>query len=524
MSAPSVLRHTAVVGAFTTLSRALGFVREILMAVYFGTSLAKSAFDVAFRIPNLFRRLFGEGALSAAFVPVFSAALHREGPEAANRLAGRIMTMLALSLLLVTAGAIGAISLVLRTWTLGERAAAVLPLLRVMLPYMFFICMVALCMGILNSHHHFAVPAVTPVVLNLVWIAVLVLACRRSAGTPLERVHALAWGILLAGLLQLLMQIPALLRFGFRPRFSLAWNDPGVRRVLTLMAPAALGMGLTQVNVVIDGVLALAVGKWAPAALTYAERLIYFPLGIFATALGTVLLPTFARQAARDRGEEVVATLNDALCNLLLVMMPAAVGLFVLARPAVDLVFTWRGGLFDPLSAARTTRALLFYAPGLLLFSIYKMFVPAFYAMQDTRTPVRIGMRMVLLNFSLNVVFILTWPAEWKHAGLALATVIASGTNSLVLALILQRRIGTPDWTRVGGVALRVSLAAAVMGGAVRWLHAALAGSAASWKLAPKAVELLSVAGGILGGVLLYGALLLVVCRGELRRVVRWRG
>jgi len=524
MKAHSVLRHTAVVGAFTTLSRALGFVREILMAVYFGTSLAKSAFDVAFRFPNLFRRLFGEGALSAAFVPVFSAALHRDGPEAANRLAGRIMTMLAASLLLVTAGGIAGISLVLHTWTLGERAAAVLPLLRIMLPYLFFICMVALCMGILNSYHHFAVPAVTPVMLNVVWIAVLVLACRRSAGTPLERVHALAWGILLAGMLQLLMQIPALLRFGFRPRFALDWNDPGVRRVLTLMGPAALGMGLTQVNVVIDGVLALAVGRWAPAALTYAERLIYFPLGIFATALSTVLLPTFARQAACNRGRDVVATLNDALCNLLLVMTPAAVGLFVLARPSVDLVFAWRGGLFDALSALRTTRAVLFYAPGLLLFSVYKVFVPAFYAMQDTRTPVRVGMRMVALNLVLNVVFLLTWPAEWKHAGLALATVIASGVNSLVLALILQRRIGRPDWRRIGGVALRVGLAAAVMGGAVTVLHAHLNAFAAARQMAPKAAELLAVAGSVLSGAVLYGALVLVLCRHELRRVVRFRG
>ncbi len=507
-----LLKSTAVVSLGTGVSRILGLVREVLMAHYFGTSLAKSAFDVAFRIPNLFRRLFGEGALSAALVPVLTKTTEGEGREAANRLVGQVMTLMGLVLLAIVALGVLAISLALEHGTWGARVAAVLPLLRVLLPYTFFICMVALCMAILNSHHHFALPAFTPVALNVVWIAVLLtLGSSRPGMTPAERIHLVAWGILIAGVVQLTIQVPGLWRLGLRPQLSFAWSDAKVRRVLLLMGPAALGMGIHQVNFFLDGVLALWAAEWAPAALTFAERLVYLPLGLFATALGTVLLPTFSRQAMHDDPSRMRATFGLALHNLMLVMVPAALGLMVLARPIVDLVYAWQGGEFDARSGLLTARALAFYAPGLIVFSLYKLLVPVFYALEDTRTPVRIGAAMVALNLVLNITFILTWPIEYKHAGLALATVLASGTNCVCLAVILQRRIGPMGWRRLTSGLLRTLLAALGMAWAAMrapaWLQHLGGAAAGEGKLA----QLIGVLGAIAIGMAVYGALLAVL-------------
>lgn len=518
MNNRNLIRSTAVVSAGTGLSRILGLVREIFMARLFGTSLAKSAFDIAFLIPNLFRRLFGEGALSAAFVPVFAESIEKEGVESANRLAGKVMTMLGTALAAIVIGGILLATVSIKFLTLGEKAAAVLPLLRIMLPYMFFICLVAFCMAILNSFHHFAVPAVTPVLLNVVWIVTLIFICPRFGNTPGERIYGAAWGILAAGGIQLLIQVPVLLRFGFRPRASFAWRDEKLIRILLLMGPMALGMGVFQVNLCIDRLLAFMVGTWAPAALTYAERLIYLPLGVFATALGTVLLPTFSRQAAREKKDEIRATLGVALRNLMLVMMPAAIGLLVLAVPVVRLVFA--GGEFGDRSTVLTARALMFYAPGLVVFSLHKVFIPAFYALKDTRTPVRVGLRVVALNFMLNIIFILTWPLEYKHAGLAFATVLAGAVNCLALGRILHQRVGTPGWSRIIRSWIRIFVASLVMGLAVSPTHKFLAGAVTGAGLDAKSGQLLAVAGSIIVGLLVYCGLAALLCRQEVREIL----
>jgi len=493
----------------------LGFVREILMATFFGTSLAKSAFDLGFRIPNLFRRLFGEGALSAAFVPVFSEVLEKEGRVAANNLAGKIATMLATALLSIIAGGLLLITLILKTTVLGEKATAVLPLLRVMLPYMLLICLVALSMGILNSVGHFALPAATPIILNLVWIGSLLFICPFFGDDLNARIYGVAYGILFAGIVQLLAQTPALLKLNVWPRLSFAWSDERVTRVLLLMGPAAIGMGIHQINVVVDGFLALWVAKWAPAALTYAERLIYLPLGLFATALGTVLLPTFSRHAARDDAEHMKETMASSIRGLMLIMMPAAAGLIALAVPIVRLAFEWEGGEFDSESTIVTARALCFYAPGLVVFSLYKILTPAFYALKDTKTPVRIGMWAVLINFALNIAFILTWPSGYKHAGLACATVIASGINCLALAVILTRRIGSPGWKSICLSTLRTLAASALMTCVAFFAHRFLLRLAVELTNKAKLQQLVATSGGIVVAVLAYALIALRLCRTE---------
>ncbi|HOO20512.1 MAG TPA: murein biosynthesis integral membrane protein MurJ [Kiritimatiellia bacterium] len=437
----NVIRFAITVGGFTMLSRVLGMVRDVLTAGVFGTSLAMSSFVVAFRIPNLFRALFGEGALSSAFVPVFMQSRRREGETAAWRLARRVVTLVGAVLLGIVALGIVGMSLWLLRPQVGAEAAAVLPLARIMLPYVFFICMAALAMAVLNSYRLFSVSAFTPALLNITWILAVLFIIPVVRGGPSRQIQALAWTVFAAGAVQLAYQVPSLLRVGWRPGVDTDWHDPRVKQVFLLMGPSALGLAVNQVNVMINSLIALYwVGAWAPSALFYAERLIYFPQGILATALGTVLLPVLSDFAAQRKHDEMRGAIHHGLRTLLFVMTPAAIGLFVLAPAIVQMLF--EHGSFDPKSTVLTARALSFYAPGLMVFCLAKVFVPAFYALQDTRTPVKVGLCAVTLNLTLNIVSALTLPEEWKHAGMAFSTVISEGFNGLVLAALLRRRLG----------------------------------------------------------------------------------
>ncbi len=461
-----VIRFAFAVGGFTMLSRVLGMVRDVLTAGVFGTSLAMSSFVVAFRIPNLFRALFGEGALSSAFVPVFMDSRRNEGEAAAWRLARRVTTLVGVVLLGIVALGIAGMSVALGGAELGEKAAAVLPLARIMLPYVFFICMAALAMAVLNSYRLFSVSAFTPALLNITWILSVLFIVPLVRGGAAAQIRALAWTVFAAGAVQLAYQFPALLRVGWRPGVDADWRDPRVKQVFLLMGPSALGLAVNQVNVMVNSMIALWVGAWAPSALFYAERLIYLPQGILATALGTVLLPVLSDFAAQKKHAEMREAIHHGLRTLLFVMTPAAVGLFVLAAPIVQMLL--EHGSFGPQSTWLTARALSFYAPGLMVFCLAKVFVPAFYALQDTRTPVKIGLCGVALNFALNVTFAQTLPEYWKHAGLAFSTVIAEGFNGLMLAWFLRRRLGPFGLRGILGGLGRALAAAAAMA-AVAW-------------------------------------------------------
>jgi putative peptidoglycan lipid II flippase len=495
-----VIRSAFKVGSFTSLSRVLGLVRDTLTASLFGTSAVMSDFVVAFRLPNLFRALFGEGALSSAFVPVFMATRREEGDASAWLVARKTVTLVAAFLsVLVLLLILGTFALERLNPDLAERAPHLLPLMRVMLPYVVFICLAGLFMAMLNACHQFSLPAFTPSLLNMVWIGFVLLVCPRLGDTPEQQIYGIAAAVFVAGLVQMGVQVPALMRRGFRPGFTWDTSDARVRRVFTLMGPTALGQSVTQVNVMVNTLLARWAAEWAPASLFYAERLLYFPQGLLATAMSTVLLPVFSGHAARGDHAEMRQTLGHSLRTLLFVMIPASIGLLVLAEPIVQMIFGW--GRFDAAAVSHTAVALQFYAPGLMVFCLAKVFVPAFYALQDTRTPFRIGLRAVALNFALNVAFVLTWPHDLKHAGLAFATVLSEGVNGITLGVLLQRRLGALEWSPVFAAATRALACSAVMAVillAVRpALAAGLAQSGAPAKLVEVGSVLLAIATGI---------------------------
>ncbi len=517
-----VLRSAAIVGAMTGISRIAGLLREQLMAYAFGTGLAKSAFVVAFTIPNLFRRLFGEGALSAAFIPVYIETREREGVEEANRLVGRVA-----GLLLATLGTLAAlgilVALALQHWFVPpeSRWAAILPLLRIMLPYAPLICLAALAMGILNALRHFAMPALAPVFLNLVWIFTLLVICPLLPDDPLLRIAAVAWGVVVAGVIQVAVQLPALARRGVTLRLLFDWRgDARIRRILLLMGPMMIGVGAFQINVVVDGFLAMWAAKWAPAAVQYADLIVYLPLGLIGNAFGTVLLPTFAQQATDKDHAGLRATLENTLRHVLLIATPAAVGLTVLAFPVVELLYIWPHGKFGQDDAIWTTRALAALAPGLLFFSLQKAVTPAFYALQDTRTPLRVALWGVGMNFVMNVIFVITWPAGWKHAGLMVSTVVVSAINAWTLTRELHQRIGAPRWQALWPTAAGVCLAATGMGVAAWATHYGLRTLLLPHLHSAKLLQLLAMGGAMIIAMAVYLLLVGLLCRPALRDVL----
>ncbi len=519
MEKSKLIRNVGMVGGLTGLSRVMGMARDMLMARFFGTSLFMSAFVVAFTVPNLFRRLLGEGALSAAFIPIFVETRRREGDAQAWLLARRIISLVSAMLAAITLLGLAVVSLWLRRDGLDPQTGATLSLLRIMMPYLFFISLMALSMGLLNSFYHFAIPAFTPFILNAVWIGCLAVVCPLLPDSLEVRIRAVAWAVLLAGVLQLAIQIPALRARGYRFGWSLSLADPKVNRVLQLLGPAALGIAVTQVNIMLDKVLAAWIGDWAPAALWYSERLVYLPMGLFATALGTVLLPVFSTQAAERNHAATLATMNHSLRSLLFVMTPAALGLLVLAKPIVRLIFQW--GEFDEASVGYTAFALQCYAPGLMVFSLAKVIVPAFYSLQDTRTPVKVGLCTVGVKLALSLAFIATWPLALRHGGLALATVLAEGAAAIALGLLLRRRMGALGWGQIARSFLRTLAAAAAAAAAAFALCHFLLGRLAATTLPAKGAEAAAVLGAIAAAIALHALFSALLRSPEMTDIVR---
>jgi len=455
-----IATSAGLVATGTFSSRILGFVRDMILARAFGASTVADAFYVAFRIPNFLRELFAEGSMSAAFVPVFSEYLSLKGKEQAKKLAQATVTLLALiTTAVVLLGIVFSpqiISVIARGFLdAPEKFHLTVLLTRMMFPFLLFIALSALVMGVLNSMRRFGPPAFSSAVYNLVNIATILLL------TPYfqEPVFAAAIGVTLGGLAQFLMQLPALHSEGF----SIAFLRPimpihaGVVKMGRLILPTVLGLSVTQVNLLVNTFLASFLPPGSVSYLYYGMRLIHFPLGIFAVALSTALLPTLSTQASKKDFPALSRSFSFGLRLVFFITFPALFGLILFRVPIVQTLF--ERGAFDRVATLGTADALLFYALGLWAFAGIRIVVPVFYAMQDTKTPVKIGVFAMLLNVALNLALM----SPMQHRGLALATSLAAIFNFLSLLVVLKQRIHWSDGTRIIRSHLKVMLSSLVM-------------------------------------------------------------
>jgi putative peptidoglycan lipid II flippase len=465
LSGGRLLRSTSVVSGMTLVSRVLGLVRDVVFARYFGATIVMDAFIVANRIPNMLRRFFAEGAFSQGFVPVMAQYREKNDHVEARQLVDAVAGTLGLGLFLITlVGVVVAplLVVIVAPGFIGDDGRFDLATLmtRFTFPYLFFVSLTAFAGGILNTYGKFAAPAFTPVLLNLVLIASAIWFSPYLA----EPGMALAYGVLLAGIAQLLFQIPFLAKIHAIPRPR--WNPrhEGVRRIGKLMLPAIFGSSVAQVNVLVGGVIASMLGVGKISLLYYSDRLMEFPLGLFSIALATVTLPHLSRQHATASVEGFSRTVDWSMKLVFLIALPAAVGLVVLAEPLVATIFY--GGEFSGSDVRMTALSLQAFALGLLGFSLVKILAPAYFAREDTKTPVKVGLIALAINFVLSVT--LAWALtragyEGTHAGLALATSVAAVANAWLLWRGL-RRDGVVGVTRGWGVLLaRLLLANAAM-------------------------------------------------------------
>jgi len=501
----NLLRALATVSGMTFLSRILGFVRDFVIARAFGAGAATDAFFVAFKLPNLLRRLFAEGAFSQAFVPILAEYKNRKGEAETRTLVDRVTSVLALVLLGVTALGVAAAPILVYLSAPGFSADGAkfeltVSLTRLTFPYIFFMSLVAMAGGILNTWSRFAIPAFTPVLLNLSFIGMALFAAPHFE----QPIMALGWAVFLGGVLQLSLQVPALLKIGMLPRLTnirVAWEDEGVRRILLLMAPAVLGVSVSQVSLLINTIFASFLKTGSVSWLYYADRLMEFPAGMLGAALGTILLPSLSRLHNSDRPGEYSALLDWGLRLTLLLALPASLGLAIAGVPLIATLFHY--GAFTAVDVAQTRSALLGYSVGLTALILVKVLAPGFYARQNIRTPVRIALISLAVTQALNLAFI----GPFGHAGLALSISIAALVNAgLLYRGLRQQGVFTPQpgW----GIFL-AKLGAAMLVMAV-FLYFAV-GDEARWLTLGLVSRVWQVSGIVLAGGAVYFAVLYVL-------------
>jgi putative peptidoglycan lipid II flippase len=489
-------RRAGVVSAAVLASRTLGLVREQVFAVSFGAGKELDAFITAFRIPNLLRDLFAEGALSAAFVTTFTQELERRGESAAWRLASLVVNTLA---------AVVAPLCLLGIWFAPAITRAIAPgfaevpgkleltvhLTRIMFPFLLLVALAAVAMGILNTKHRFGIPAAASAFFNLgsiaggltcvAWLAPGylsgVLGAVRGTVMPPDpdltarAITGMALGILVGGLLQLLVQLPSLRRVGYRYRPVMAPNDPALRQVIRLMAPATIGAAAVQLNVFVNNNFASYLGNGPVSWLNVAFRFMQLPIGLFGVAIGTVTLPVVSRHAARGDAEAMRASLSHALELVALLCIPAAAGLAWFGVPVIGLLY--EHGRFTPADTAAAAHALAGYAVGLAGYAGIKVLAPAFYALDEARTPMRVSVLSIAVNYALNWLFVRV--LGFGATGLALSTSLVALANCVILLVLLRRRLG-PLGDRLGGALARTGVATALMLVAAATVDAVLAG------------------------------------------------
>jgi len=463
----NLLRAASTISLFTLASRISGLLREVVIASMFGAGASFDAFNVAFRIPNLLRRLFGEGAFSQAFVPTLARVRAAEGDSATRDLIDAVATVLFSALVLTCVAGVAAAPVVVWLMASGlERFDQATVMTRIMFPYIAFISLVSLSSGVLNTWKRFAVPAATPVLLNVAMIGAawgLVPVFERAG---IERIYALAAGVIVGGALQLAIQIPALARLGVLPRialggraFAAAWRNPGVRTILRQMAPALLGVSVAQLSILINTQIASHQGVGAVSWLSYADRLMEFPTALLGVAVGAVLVPQLSAAQARGDAANYSGMLDWGLRLTLLLALPCAAALLVFPEAMVATLF--QRGNFDALAAAKTAYALRGYAVGLVGLIGVKILAPGFYARQDIRTPVTIAVIVLALTQAMNAVFV----PLFGHAGLALSVSLGATINAVWLFVGLKRGgwyQPAPGW---GRFALKIVFATLAMSG-----------------------------------------------------------
>ena len=446
------IRSVFTVGGFTAFSRVLGLVREMLQSRLIGAGVEQSAFTLAFAIPNMARKLFGEGALTAAFVPVFRGEVERGEVESAKRLARAVMTMVFLILGAGVALAVTGLSVFLNlepgTWNLelGARSVLTVKLVRILVPYMIFICGAAFGMGVLNALGRFVEGAFMPAFLNLIWIATLGTLCFFPGLDVPTRVTVVCWAILAGGAAQMAFLFRCMRKRGYGFRFLLPdFRNERFRLVWQNTAIAAMGAGAVQVNYMLDQVLGQCAAPWAAGVIGYAERLMDLPLGVVGVAFGTVLLPTFSGHFAKGDVEGAKTCLRKSILQMMVLMVPASIVTFFCAPWIVWLIY--EGHAFDATATVRVARALSVYGLGLCFFSIQKCLIPFFQAQNDMKTPLRVSMQTIVLNAILNVLAVVFLPIEWRHVGLAASTSICAFVGCILFVrtpsfrLHFQRRM-----------------------------------------------------------------------------------
>lgn len=488
----NIARAAGILGSATLLSRVMGMVRDMVVSRLFGAGLATDAFFAAFQIPNMLRRFFAEGALTAAFVPTFSATLSQNGEEKARELANICFTLLTIVMAAVTVAGMLFSPVIVGLMFPGFRAEpgklelAVL-LNRLMFPYIFFISLVALCMGILNTLRHFFTPAISTVFLNVSMI--LAALCLR--GFFEAPITALAVGVLIGGCLQLVMQLPVLWNKGFplRPNFNFA--TPEIRRIALLMLPSIFGVGVYYLNIAVSAILASLLPQGSVSYLYYAQRLFEFPQGIFTVSIAQAVLPSMSRQAAGGDIAGMKETLSFGLRLTLFITIPAMAGLMVCSTPIFSLIFM--GGAFDYGTVVNSALALLYYSAGLSFVALTRVLAPVFYALKDTKTPVYTALMAFIINFCLSLALM----GPLKHGGLALATTLSALCNMLMLLWLLRRKIGSFGGSAIMLTALKSAAASIPMAAAVWYSCSFVDWSQAGHKL---------LKGSVLGGSILCGS------------------
>ena len=501
-----MIKAAGIVGVATLLSRILGFVRDAVIAWFLGAGFSSDAFIAAFRIPNLFRRLFAEGSLSSAFIPTFADYMANKGQHEAFDLARSAFRLLSIVLITLVIGGIlfaPGIAHLIAPGFGAEKLSLTVNLTRLMFPYLLFVGLMALCMGILNVLGHFAAPALAPALLNIAIIgAVFFLSPHLT-----KPVIGLALGVLIGGSMQLALQLPVLVRRGFRFWSRAKLKHPELKKMALIMPAILLGSAVYQINIIVGTLLGSLLTEGSVTYLYFADRLVQFPLGIFATAAATAVLPSLARQAAARQLDQLRNTFSQSLKLVFFISIPAMVGLIVLREPIVALLF--QRGEFDVSASLLTAQAVLYYSVGLWAFSAVRIVAATFFALQDTRTPVLMAVISIVANIILGIILM----KPLAHGGLALATSLASILNLSLLVHALKAKLGSLDGKNIALSAAKILLNSAGMGLAV-WVAAGIIVPTENRTLA---VLLGGVAASIAIGLGSYGILSFVVKSQELK-------